>query len=454
MIVTCCVLKGIDRKIMRTLFASLSLVFLLTLPVEASAQVWLADRSDREGPGIRLGDSLIFHPGLGAEGGYDTNALRRSDAAGAGRMRITPYLDLATRSKKRLVENEGVVSTTPSKVSFRLGIAGYYDWYFADELALDKQDDFGIDTSLNFVLFPMGKFSLILDAAYLRTLEPYESPEENWARQSVKPGIGFRLRPGGGTLTFEAGYGLDWMFFEDDEVAKQDDRMTHNVRFVTSWKILPKTALISRTVFSPVAYLGDSSKNENSMPVRSWLGIQGLLTPRFGLELHVGYGASFYDSGDDFDSILAKAELKFFVTPFANIRLGGERNFVDSFYANFYSNNGGYLKYEHIFGGIFLASLKGSAYYRDYSESSGIVNGVEPSHEERADTFIGATLLLEIRATEWLSFHASAQYQQNITDFAYITDDNPDTVDITEPYSENYMEFNKFLVFGGVRFHY
>ena len=44
------------------------------------------------------------------------------------------------------------------------------------------------------------------------------------------------------------------------------------------------------------------------MPVRSLFGIQGLLTAHFGLSLFVGYGASFYEDGDDFDHVIALDE--------------------------------------------------------------------------------------------------------------------------------------------------
>ena len=83
----------------------LALLVLVFLPTVASAQVWLPERASREGPGIKLGDSLLLHPGLGVEGGYDTNALRRNnDEAGSGRLRVTPYLDIATRDDKRRVQ--------------------------------------------------------------------------------------------------------------------------------------------------------------------------------------------------------------------------------------------------------------------------------------------------------------------------------------------------------------
>jgi hypothetical protein len=435
---------------MRYLTAGL-VIFVLVLPAAASAQVWLDDRQESEGPGIKLGDSLILHLGLAAEGGYDTNALYRDEAVeGAGRIRLTPYVDLSTRGERRRVQDEGVVDASPPTVKFRLGVAGFYDHYFSQEQQVERLNDFGVNTNLNLVLFPEGNFSLMLDAAYLRTLQPYESSSDARARQSVLPGIGVRFRPGGGTLSFELGYRLRFMYFEDDVLAEQNNRHAHDIRFETRWKVFPKTALVSRVKFSPTFYYEEQSINENSLPVRSWFGIQGLVSDRFGLRLLAGYGASFYNRGPQFDSVLAQGELMFFITPFSNIRLGGERDFVDSFYANFFVKNGGYLSFQQMIGGIVLITLRGEVYYRDYSQFDGpMANGAVPTHTERNDIWTSLSLLVEWRALDWLSFHASGEYLADITEFGYQTQ-NQDTGEWTTTGAQ----YHKFVVFGGARVHY
>jgi hypothetical protein len=445
---------------MRYLAAGVVVTLALVLPAAASAQVWLEDREQSEGPGIKLGESLVLHLGLGAEGGYDTNALYRDESVeGAGRIRITPYVDLATRSKRRRVQDEGVVDASPPKIKFRLGVAGFYDHYFSDVESVSRLNDFGVDTHLNFVLFPEGNFSLLLNATYLRTLQPYESASDARARQSVMPGIGVRIRPGGGTLSFELGYQLRFMYFEDDYLATQNNRHGHDVRFITRWKVFPKTALVSKVRFTPTIYYEDESINENSLPVRSLFGLEGLVSDRFGLKALVGYGASYYargpqfdsNSGSQFTSILAQGELMFFITPFSNLRLGGERDFVDSFYANFFVKNGGYLSFQQMIGGIVLITLRGEVYRRVYAPFAGPTSsGTLPSHTDRKDTWVNTSLLVEWRAMDWLSFFASAEYLADITDFFYWQDTDGDGVEDTQTGAQ----FHKFVVFGGVRAHY
>ena len=54
----------------------------LTWSLPVGAQEWLKDRKVGEGPGYQAGDFEI-HPGLGAEIGYESNYLGRSDKTGA-----------------------------------------------------------------------------------------------------------------------------------------------------------------------------------------------------------------------------------------------------------------------------------------------------------------------------------------------------------------------------------
>ncbi|MCU0661411.1 MAG: hypothetical protein MUC50_03690 [Myxococcota bacterium] len=435
---------------MHKLFASLLLVAFFVLPGAVRAQGWLEDRADSEGPGIRLGDSLLLHPGLALEGGYDTNPLRQEeDVSGAGRLRVTPYVDLTTRGAKRRVEDDGAIEKPAEKVRFGLGLAGHYDWYFSDEAAIRRQRDFGVDFKTNLAVFPEGAFTLLFDAAYSRSLTPYETSADWWAHHVFSPSLGFIVRPGGGTLSFELGYRLNGILFEDEPLATSDNRLSHEVRFLTSWKVFPKTALMCKVYFSPTMYLNDASPNTNSKPIHSFLGLQGLLTDRVGLSLFVGYGAGMYDRGDEFDSVIATAELMAFITPTATVRLGGQRDFYDSFYSNFYVKNGGYLGYEQLFGGMFLAALRGSVYYRQFSAFNENNPGtVIEANGTRGDLWAEASLLLELRATDWLSFHLSGAYQGNISDFTT-------TFNLEDGTSmEQGWGFHRFEVMAGVRGHY
>jgi hypothetical protein len=430
----------------------------------AGAQEWLRDRQSIEGKGIRVGDSLVLHLGLGLEAGYDTNALYEADNADqAVRLRITPYIDLGTPRRQTAQDAPQGAGTAAPKAQFKLGVATYYDHHFpvgdADAGAvngINGLNALGVDTRLQLVVFPEGKASFLTDLSYLRTQQAYEtSGDAGRSRHDLSPGIGVRFRPGGGNLSIEVGYRLQLMLFEDSALGEQANRHGHDIRVNTLWKVFPKTALVSRINFTPTFYMGGSaSTKETSYPVRSKFGLQGLLANKFGLLLLAGYGVSNYVRGPNFSSVIAQLELMFFATPTSTIRVGGERDFVDSYYANYYTKTGGYVSYSQLFGGVFLATLRGDVSGRQYaSYNLPTANGAAtPSVAERTDVWIGATLTLEYRMTAWLSIIASARYAGDVTDFGYNYVDDPDTPENEAQFVES--SFHKFEGFLGVKGYY
>lgn len=404
---------------MRILVASLMSLGFFTAPLAATSQAWLSDRETREGPGFKMGDSLLLHPGAVIEGGYDNNPLRDEQHGGAAKLRLSGYLDMATRARSRETSDLEEADPLPAKTDFRLGLATYYDFYFSGDSTVDNQDSLGVDTHLNLTLFPEGAFTVTLRGLYCRTTTPYESPNERHAHHVIDPSVSVRLRPGGGTLSLSLTGGANIILFEDGGVAARNNRVTANAVFETAWKMLPKTALISVVRFSPINYPGVTGINVNSKPVRGLLGIKSLLTPRFGLSVFGGYGASFYERGQNFEGGIVNGELMFFVTPTIELSLGGQRDFEDSFYANYYVKSGGYLKYDQIIAGLFRITLKGDAYYREYAYLSGQYGVTTPSTAYRNESRLGVTLILEWRAMDWLSVLASCIYQGNISNFAY-----------------------------------
>ena len=92
---------------------------------------------------------------------------------------------------------------------------------------------------------------------------------------------------------------------------------------------------------------------------------------------------------------------------------------------------------------IVLLSLRGDAFYRVYSANDVGADDNLDAGETRSEVWIGATLFVEARATNWLSFSVSGTYQGNVTDFAYVF--APD---------EFPVDFNRFEIMGGARVHY
>jgi len=103
-------------------------------PTAPNSPVWLTDRRFNEGQGLRAGD-VELHPAIGAQAGYDSNYMLRTDNAGfsngptlapvipALEFTVTPSLYLSTLGALRRSE-EGGGEAPP--VSFRAGINATY----------------------------------------------------------------------------------------------------------------------------------------------------------------------------------------------------------------------------------------------------------------------------------------------------------------------------------------
>ena len=451
----------------------LFLLFSISIQNAAEAQLWLEDRQEAEGPGIKLGKTLVLHVGLGSEVGVDSNVTYDYEPLPAGLFRITPYLDISTRSKQRMASFDNSVQQVSPKALFRFGVAAFYSRYLGGDSELldkfnSKTNPFGVNSHLNFTVYPERKVSLFGGFTYLKTLEPYESSSDAQNKHNLVPTLGLRIMPGGGTLTIEPKYRLNLLVFDDPGIRTDSNRFSHEASLSTNWRVFPKTALISTVIFRPTVYFGNYAGNVDSYPLRSWVGAQGLLFEKFGFRALLGYGAGFYESGPDFEGVIGDLALMFHMSEVSHFTIGIKRDFVDSFYANYYVMNGGYTSLERMFGGRFLLTAKGSIYKRYYAtfpgekfvrdEPNNLDYDTTTNTTDREDVWINFNLLAELRASDWLAFHLSLKFWKDVTDFVsdtHITSIDPDEAEV--PVDEHLVQeaaFSKAEILIGARAHF
>jgi len=431
--------------------AALALVFLM--PSRAGAQQWIENRSYAEGIGIKLGSAMVFHPGLGVEAGYDSNVFySESGLIGSARLRIVPSVALATLPPQRLELAEGGLTGKKPSVDFRLGIAGIYEDWFGKSTYLEKRRDFGINTDLFLTIFPYGKFRLKIYDDFTRTIRPpNEAMPENYTVDHNTAGLGFLIVPGEALET-----GLDYRYtlnmYELSWLRPAGNYHKHDIEANLKWKFLPKTAFVFKGVVTPYMRWSDQLVTggytfplSNSINLAASIGLVGLFTPRFGVAASIGYGAAFFGRGDDFDSIIASAELRFFVTPMSAIRLGFIRDIQPSYFTNYYERNEGYLGYEQLIVGRVLLSAKFRLGYWKYAklyDSTGESDAF--TQNPRSDwPVISATGFAEYRITDWIAINATLVFTMAKTDCELASTVTPGGF-IPESYT-------KFEVFGGVR---
>ena len=133
-------------------------IFVVLLTATPALAQFIAPMRYNEGPGIKLSDALVFHPGILLEGRYDSNALYQdTGATGAGYLRVIGHFDLATTSPQRRTDGEGQVFDRP--VDFRLKSALSFRNYFSSNDNVTAQRAFEVDAGMALSVLPRRVFS-------------------------------------------------------------------------------------------------------------------------------------------------------------------------------------------------------------------------------------------------------------------------------------------------------
>ena len=361
-----------------TRLASLIAAVLLTSST-AMAQ-FVAPIRYNEGPGIKLTDSLVFHPGLEVEGRYDSNAQYGDTSnpfvrvVGAPYLRLVGHLHLATLPPQRLADGDGKV-TLPN-VAFRLKGAVSYREYFKQEVEHLRAVE--VDAGMELRLFPYSMVTVSIFDDYTRTVPEWTGINVN--RNTNRGGLKLRIKPGGGRLEFNVGYTFSFDLIDESDMFAFTNKIGHEIRLNAKWRLLPKTAVFLEAVQQIHGYLDPTGgseaikdlktstliPNSDSTPLRIYLGFSGLITPRFSVMLKVGYGNAFYSENDSYNMVVGQGEFTFFISPLAKIKGGFEHSFADSFLSNYFVDERAYLGYDHFIINRILLHLTGEYRFRQH----------------------------------------------------------------------------------------
>jgi hypothetical protein len=452
-----------------------ALAIALTAPLfvsrTAHAQAWLADRRYQEGPGYRTGDFEI-HPGIGGEIGYDSNWFLRSSNSnvdngcpkfcpqGAPEMRITPSLTLSTIGPQR---REGEARAPLQSYKLTAGLAGtYYEFFNA---LSPQQRNVGLSGNTRLDILPEHPFGAAIYANYARLIQPsiFGEPDLSFNRDDVGAGAEIIAQPGGGTLDWRLGYQFHDTIFE--ETAGQPyGNIVNEANTRGRWKFRPRTALLYDATLRWYHYVDNGAgitQLHDSSPVRARLGINGLITPRFSVLAMAGWGASFFEPSSSatvhqYDSVIGQAELKWFLTAApgtengislsqSSIAVGYTRDFQNSYLADYFGTDRGYLNFSYFFAGRALLSLTGGVGAVEYPEITPL-NGGTP-HAPFTDMRADATFFGEYRFFDSLGVNATVRYTTNISGETL----NLGVANTGGPTGLYAMEWQRFEAYIGVR---
>jgi hypothetical protein len=453
----------------------------------ADSPAWLKDRRYNEGIGVRAGD-FELHPAIAGEAGYDSNYLLRSDTQNVSNgpptapvlpgleFRITPSLYLSTLGQQR---REGDTGLGPS-FAFRAGFNATYREFVSlssDPLSGSPGNDLSAQRNISGAadarldILPGRPVGGAVFASYSRAILPNTidaNPDLSFNQDVVGGGAEIAIQPGSGTLDWHFGYQLSATIFEEDAGSPYDN-IVHEAYTRGRWKFRPRTALVYDATLRFISYNNNpqqaSALLDTSTPVRTRIGLDGLITDRFAALAMVGWGASFYNTTfadqPQFDSVIAQAELRWFLAAspgiaaatdlglaLSSISLGYTRDFQNSYLGGYYTQDRGYLKFYYLFAGRAVLSLEGGVAAIEYPNllwTDGTIR-----HSSFTDLRADVTLFSEYRFTDTFGLNATVRYTANASNTLIPVAQMPPT-NPNAPSNEYAMQWKRFEAYLGLR---
>lgn len=408
----------------------------MTQPAAATylpdCQVWLQDRSMLEGRGIRTG-SFELHPAVGLDFGYDSNVFYASSSVpgaqqSALRLRVTPAFYVSSIGQQRSANSDSPTTALPT-VNFRGG-AGlvYHEWIGLSGTGtrdVSTLRNLGAQASLRFDFFPQRTWQFGLGVDFVRMIQPGASDDipggrtlsqNTFDRNSILGNLEIAYAPGRGVFELRFGYNGSFNIFDN---LTYNSSMFHQGFARMRWRFLPKTALVWDGAVGSMSYLDASGAGTglfSSTPMVTRFGLTGLLTNRISLLVLAGYHGTFYDRGDNADTVIGQAELQWLIDPRSRLRGGFLRDVQPSLFGNYFVRNRGYLNYSQSFSGRFLISADAGVGYNQYgylATSTGArfpgVTGADGADGSFDAVRVDGTLFAEYRFSDVFGINATAR---------------------------------------------
>lgn len=417
----------------------------VALPEDASAQGWLGDRRRQDGQGIKAGD-FELHPAIGAEIGYDSNWFLRSHKEGANLvnagpnnppvdaalLRITPSFSFNTVSKP--LADGGGFENRPFRFSGTLS-ATYREFFGKQEIR--DQRNVSANAGLRADINSGRPIGFAVFAGYQRLVQPavVADPNLSFNRSDLSAGAEVIVIPGGGTLDLRASYTLRAQLFEESN-GVGFNRINHEIAERNRWRFRPRTALFHETMLWFVNYPNAQrvfNYLDDSTPLRTRIGLTGLITDRIGTTLAAGYGATFQKNVallQQYDAWLAQAEATFYLSQsqgraepgentllLSTIGFGYLHDFQLSFLGNYYTSDRVFGRVEYWFGNNAVINFSVFGERLAYPDVFINTPGAPTLAAGEFDNYrVGGDLFAEYRVLPTVGINTTIGYQQNISD--------------------------------------
>ena len=377
-------------------------------------------RTDEE-RGIKAGSFMLW-PSLIIEGRWDSNLFRHSETEkpmDAPVFRFLPAL--------------GLSNSNPNKLGLKLGVGADIRYYPSDVAAISDQTGVGVNADLRVDILPRSAVSVVVRDKFQRELEATNLANgDTYDHNHNEAEIQLAVHPGGRALDISLGYAFVFDFFDNsDDSGNPDafngDYMTHDFRFLATWKFYPKTLALLEATFGMLDWVKDPKPATVStghgirvdhMPFRTYVGLNGFITKKLSALLKAGYGNSFHSDGPTFSHFIGQGELGFKFTPTIMAAAGFTRDYSGTaFYSNYYLENKTYLRGQMRIARRVGIDLVAAFHLIDYAEFDPAQPDFFVSHKERRDQLVSGHAKVDVDILRWLGVTVGYEVQVNLTNF-------------------------------------
>jgi hypothetical protein len=336
--------------------------------------------------GLKLGEDAILHAGVFADIGYDSNVFYSDNAQAAPVLHVTPRLELTN------AERDGSI---PSGTYYNLNVSlDWREYLVGDSSIPNIQAQNALNPSAGgTVEFSSGQaLSLSLADAFSRDQQaPYTngSPitrDDNMASASL------RFAPGGGRLRVMLRYSNLIDNYEGSTYARGSNMGNEGVLDI-GWRWLPKTSIYVQVAQGAITYVNGGT-GISSFPLRTLLGLRGLLTGKLAVNIAAGYSNAFYSSGGSPSGVGVVTELNYNMSILSQAGIGYHHDFANSpFVGQYYNMDAVYGAYRQMIAGRVVTYAYGRYENRRFVGSGPTNSRTYLSNSRTDNTIIGGLSL-------------------------------------------------------------
>lgn len=326
-----------------------------------------------DGRGIKVGERSTFHTGFALGFGVDTNVYsnaKSEDKVASSALWPSAWIGIGNRDIR-----DGLLMTPAERTvrwfDYNVSLLAGFRQYLSRQADVRSVPKFSIGAQIRLAILPGRRFSIHLDEDFFRGASAGNQQtfgtELNFNRIDHRGQLTFYLRPGGGRLSFGAGYRSQYLNFQDDDLFRSN-RILNGLYTEAKWRFLPRSSVLMTytldfTYYQQCCVDIGTGRNEDNYAHRLLAGYRGQVVDKLAIEAMAGWGAGFYRqdaNGPSFNSFIGQVAVNYFPTLRSLVHVSLYRNFQDSLFGNFYIDNGARVALGHQFRWRMIGHIGGS----------------------------------------------------------------------------------------------